>query len=342
MNLVLILPRERDILLQRRFKLAEDKAVIMHALDSDVFYYLCAKTDWATGRIGERSKLSYARIAATLSEDIPRKPKRSLRRVTRKCVHNSVKRLIKAGLLISASISELEKNRLVLDRPLWLAVLATHHSSTNADRRQLDALFSEFERIKVIKNSHLESGLTKGNTDQSACRYPADGTYQYNNISNTASDQKSSMTLNWQADKKYVDHFLKASGFSGSQIKKIWFGKYVQYWSQQETCRTQREWSAHFANHMQGYLLKPNFFEEVNGLLEDIEPSTAMLHRTKKSKSDTKRLTVPMMSDGAKLQAWAVARGLPTAPAGANTAAYHRLLCHQVEKRNNAQDRVHG
>jgi hypothetical protein len=73
--------------------------------------------------------------------------------------------------------------------------------------------------------------------------------------------------LTWQPDRQWVDCFLNTSGFSGKQIEKIWFGKYVQYWATQAIERTQREWSAHFAKHMQSYLLRPGYFEEVNGIV---------------------------------------------------------------------------
>ena len=258
MNLVLILPRERTILLRRRFAEHAAGEPIMHALDSDIFYHLCAKTDWETGRIGERSAVSYARIAAALNEDIPRKHK--LQQMTRKCVYNSVQRLITAGLLHSESLCGKKKNRLVLDRLFWCAMLQKDKNKSAPDRQQLGDLMAVLIKKKVINTNDLEkSSPKKGNAI-----LPADGIYQYSKdiLNYSAIGQEFSMTLTWQADKKYVDRFLQASGFSGSQIKKVWFGKYVQYWSQYaEVQRTQREWSAHFANHMQSYLLRPRYKE---------------------------------------------------------------------------------
>jgi len=343
MNLVLILPRERELLLQRRFGEHVEGEAIMHALDSDVFYYLCAKTDWKTGRIGERSAISYARIAMALSEDIPRK--HALRRVTRKCVLNSVQRLIKAKLLASVSVVTMEKKRLILDRLFWGALLRENDSSDNPDKQQLDQLLAQLSPTKEPNNSDLE----KKSPSKSNDRFPPDGPYQYNYLSNSTTDQKFIMPLSWQADKKYVDHFLQASGFSGSQIKKIWFGKYVQYWSQQRNVfRTQHEWSAHFANHMQGYLLKPNHFEKLNGMLDESDHQTTSTPRfnsfkkakkPRKAKANTKRLTVPMINDGSQLQAWAVTHGLPVATTGMDTTAYYRFLCRHTEKMMRVQER---
>jgi hypothetical protein len=308
---------------------------------ADVFYYLCAKTDWKTGRIGERSAVSYARIAIALKEDIPRNPTRLLRRVTRKCVQNSVRRLIKAGLLIRLSVNDLEQKRLVVERFFWCEMLQADMSSTNPDNRQLSLLMKTMMQLKAFSNNSLE----KEENPESIAKLPPEGTYQYKNISNCKNDQKFSMTLTWKTDKRYVDRFLQASGFSGSQIKKIWFGKYVQYWSTKpDVQRTQREWSSHFANHMQSYLLRPHYFEEVNGMLENTNDHNAKTkpirrpYRTKKASKKAHYLSVPMLSDGSQLQAWAIANGLQTAPAGADTTAYYRLLCHQVEKLNHAQE----
>jgi hypothetical protein len=140
------------------------------------------------------------------------------------------------------------------------------------------------------------------------------------------------MTLSWQADKKYVDHFLQASGFSGSQIKKIWFGKYVQYWSGETIMRTQREWSMHFANHMQSYLLRPDFFEEVNGMLDEGKKQRARKNNAKAFGATATSRKVPMLSDGAQLQTWAMTQGLPAAPVGITTTQYYQLLCNAVER----------
>jgi hypothetical protein len=234
----------------------------MHALDSDVFQYLCSHTDWATGRIGMNSTLSYAGIAATLNEDIPRKPTKALRVVKRRCVRNSAERLIKAGLLLRQSISEKNNNRLLLDRVFWVELLLTDDFATNPDSRQIAGLMTELLKNKPFNNSHLNKIRTLSNSD----RYYPVSIYKTNPLSN-AKKHVFRLSLTWQPDRKFVDCFLQASGFSGKQIEKIWFGKYVQYWSTQEIERTQREWSEHFANHMQGYLLRPGYFEEMNGIV---------------------------------------------------------------------------
>ncbi|HHL19296.1 MAG TPA: hypothetical protein ENJ33_06135 [Thiothrix sp.] len=333
MPLSLILARERDILLKRRGGDVEDKAPIMHALDSDVFYDLCAKTDWATGTIGIQSAVSYARTALTLSENIPRKSKRALRVVTRKCVHNSVQRLIKAGLLLSdsESVKEGQQNRLVLIRVFWRKCLQASHHANNPDKRQMEAFIQTW-----IAHSRCSSAtLAQHNAKKSTGRCRTDGTYKSNNIPNADFVEKFSLSLSWIPDERYVERFLQAGGFSASQIKQIWFGKYVQHWSQQPIQRTQREWSAHYANHMQSYLLRPNFFEKVNGMLE--EHSTNEIPAKHRSAG---LLTVPMIKDGTALQAWAIAHGLAAAPSGVDTMGYYRLLCQQVERMNVAKERI--
>jgi hypothetical protein len=321
MSLLIVLPRETAILSRRRAIDVEKNQPIMHAIDSDVFCYLCGKTDWASGQIGVQSKISYSRIALALTEDIPRKPNRTLRLVKRKCVYNSVQRLIKAGLLHSESVSELDKNALILRRVFWQGLLKPNHYKNNVDSQQLSGFFSE-----MLKNKHLNnSGLPTNEKSATADRYCADGIYKKPiNITN-ANSNKFQLSLTWHYDEKLVELFLKAAGFSSKQIKQVWFGKYVQYWSDEAIMRTQREWSRHFANHMQSYLLRPDYFEQVNGMLE--ENSTAV-----RSPSMRKTMTVPRLSDGAQLQVWAIAKGLPTAPVGFSTPQYYQLLCNTVER----------
>lgn len=117
-------------------------------------------------------------------------------------------------------------------------------------------------KTKPFHSSALSKNISAYNED----RYGTDSTYKSNNISN-AKNAVFRLSLTWQPDRQQVELFLNSSGFSGEQIEKVWFGKYVQYWSTQAIARTQREWSEHFANHMQGYLLRPGYFEEKNGIV---------------------------------------------------------------------------
>ncbi len=327
MSLLIILPRERAILSPRRKSDVEDNQAIMHALDSDVFHYVAAHTDWATGQIGVRSKLSYARIALALTEDIPRKPNRTLRVVKRKCIYNSVQRLIKAGLLHSESVSKLNHNALILIRVFWVALLQQNPSSNNVDSQQLLGFFAELSKFNVFNNSHLD----ENKQNAISVRYSPVGLYKKPIYINNAASDIFSLSLTWQYDENLVESFLQAAGFSTKQIKQIWFGKYVQYWSSQPIERTQEAWSRHFANHMQSYLLRPDYFEKMNGMLEEETTST--------SHSNAKRVTVPRLNDGSQLQAWAIAKGLPTAPVGFTTTQYYQLLCNAVERKRMVKER---
>jgi hypothetical protein len=251
-------------------------------------------------------------------------------------VHNSVQRLIKAGLLRSESESviECQQNRLILIRVFWRECLqadmqANNHAS-NPDKRQMEA----FIQTWIANNRCNNATLAQDNAQSSTARCRTDGTYRSNNISNAAISEKFALSLSWKPDKRYVERFLQASGFSSSQIKQIWLGKYVQHWSQQIIERTQREWSAHYANHMQSYLLRPNFFEKVNGMLED-HSTTA----TPTKQRSAGLLVVPMIKDGTALQAWAIANGFDAAPSGMDTMGYYRLLCQQVERMNVVKER---
>ncbi len=250
--MILILPSEQVRLSKRRASDINKGEVILHALDSDVFAYCCQYTDWKTGDIGMQSALSYARIALALSEEIPRKPLRHLRTVSAKQVENSVNRLVKADLFARRSLSRPQKNRLQLSRLLWCDLLMAHDCRKNTDGRQLLTMLGDLLGNKASHTSHLQSN-DESRWEQNS---NADGTYLCNYLSNSE-NRPFRLFLTWQPDREFVDLFLQASGFTGKQVKKIWFGSYVQYWSGEEKCRTQSEWSAHFAKHMQGYLLAP-------------------------------------------------------------------------------------
>ncbi len=335
MSLLIILPSERALLATRRLDDTADNKTVMHALDSDVFAYCCSQTDWASGIIGEQSTLSYYRIASALTEDIPRKPSRNLRKVNRNDVRNSVKRLVRVGVFYNESTSGEQQNALILHRPFWQALLTADSRANNPDTRQLSGFIAELLKINMFNNSDLEKS-TPRNSESS---YAADATYKATNNLTNANSTQFQLSLTWQYDENLVELFLKAAGFSVKQIKQVWFGKYVQYWSGEEIQRSQREWSLHFANHMQSYLLRPDFFEQVNGMLEDHSRSNTE-KRYPKTTRKTKKLIVPMLSDGSQLQAWAAAKGLPDAPVGASTTQYYQLLCNEVERRQQALEKA--
>ncbi len=339
MSLLIVLPSEQALLATRRLDDAADNKTVMHALDSDVFHYLCHYTDWSTGIIGRRSRLSYYRIASALTEDIPRKSSRRLRTVNRNDVRNSVKRLVRVGLFISESLNESlaeEKQfALILRRPFWQALFTTDSATNNPDTRQLSGFMSELLKRRAFNNNVLAKN-TANNSDDN---YATDATYKGSIYRTNAHSNKFQLSLTWQYDENVVELFLQAAGFSTSQIKQVWFGKYVQYWSEEAIERTQREWSLHFANHMQSYLLRPDFFEQVNGMLED-HANANTTKRSPKATRRTKRLIVPMLSDGAQLQAWAAAKGLPDAPVGASTTQYYQLLCNEVERRQQSLEKA--
>ena len=339
MSLLIILPSERALLATRRLDDTADNKTVMHALDSDVFAYCCSQTDWASGIIGEHSTLSYYRIASALTEDIPRKPSRNLRKVNRNDVRNSVKRLVRVGVFHNESTSGEQQNALILHRPFWQALLTADSRASNPDTRQLSGFIAELLKLNLFTNSDLAKSVSH----HPESSYAADATYKTTNNLTNAKSTHFQLSLTWHYDENLVELFLKAAGFSSKQIKKVWFGKYVQYWSGEAIKRTQREWSLHFANHMQSYLLRPDFFEQVNGMLEDHSSSNSTPNTAKrysKATRKTKRLIVPMLSDGSQLQAWAAAKGLPDAPVGASTTQYYQLLCHEVERRQQALEKA--
>jgi hypothetical protein len=57
------------------------------------------------------------------------------------------------------------------------------------------------------------------------------------------------------------------------------------------------------------------------------------------SHQQAKTLRIPNTSDGTQLQTWAVANGLPAAPAGMDTYQYHQMLNNTLEKMRITQEK---
>jgi hypothetical protein len=241
-----------------------------------------------------------------------------------------VQRLIKAGLLRSESVSKLDNNALILIRVFWVKLLQQDKSSSHIDSQPVAGFFAELKKNNVFNNNELD----EGKQNEISVRYSPDGLYKKTTYINNAASDIFSLSLTWHYDENLVESFLQAAGFSAKQIKQIWFGKYVQYWSNQPIERSQEEWSRHFANHMQSYLLRPDYFEKMNGMLEEETEATPSA-----SHSNAKRATVPRLNDGSQLQAWAITKGLPTAPVGFTTTQYYQLLCNAVERKRIKKER---
>jgi hypothetical protein len=82
---------------------------------------------------------------------------------------------------------------------------------------------------------------------------------------------------------------------------------------------------------MQSYLLRPDFFEKVNGMLEDNASPTTKSRPHPRTVSPISS-SVPRCNNGEQLQAWAMSKGLPEAEVGMSTTEYYQLLCRALEK----------
>ncbi len=122
---------------------------------------------------------------------------------------------------------------------------------------------------------------------------------------------------------QYDDFHLKPATLEKAQ-------KIVQ--QQYDIAALEAEWKACWKSTGKPELKSPDG-AFINFCKKRITTEIATTHHLKK------RLTVPNIKDGTKLQAWAVSNNLPVAPVGFNTVQYYRMLCKHVERINIAQEK---
>lgn len=285
----------------------------VHALDRQVFHALTLATEWDTGRVGGKHRISYARVAAHLSEDIPRKAIGSQQRVTGRQVRNSVDRLIRFGLF--ERISEKNADQLELVRVFWRDLVTAGKSAQNPDGRQMAATMHSLADKFDSKNKEMERSAEssrQGNGDP-------DGIYSYNNHHHTRArareDSRVKLTLDWQPD-HHCQQMLKFryGADPGDRLNPDWTREFVLYWATEGVAKTPEQWARKWVKTMIQYLRNPEFFDSINGL-KGAEKQTPKGRRVE---------PVPR-NDGALL-AWARKHGFRDARPGEETPAYRAEL----------------
>lgn len=246
--MLLVLPGELEILRD------------MRPIDRDVFYYLAERVDYDSGVIGRTRRVSYGGMALDLSErDFSRRVKETLIQHTITNVENSVKRLVKAGLLEKLSKSGVGCS-LVLSRVYWVSVYSSVKNPVAA--QLLGQLLGT--------NTNISNNInTLDNKNKSSCQSKLDpvATTSIYSINNHACEEFV-MSLDWQYSENELQMILhRAGGFKLDQVKPEWVSGFVGYWWGQGDKKrlTQQQWTAKLGANLVNYLRNPGTFENLQG-----------------------------------------------------------------------------
>ncbi len=239
----------------------------MQVIDREVFYYLCQRTNHDNGVIGGVCKVSYGGIAFDLSEKIEPGRKSNLWAVSSDDVRNSVRRLIKAGLLESSSHKGKMK-KLMLHRVFFIEYLLGCNSVKNEVTSRLPVRLTVTNNINPIKNSELRS--LDGQAYQSKLDEVTITLLQQHQQENEIKSEAFIMTLDWQPTGEDLNMILfRAFGnrYKIDDIDLAWVSEFVGYWYSQENRQyTQRQWTVKFGAKVVDYFRRPELFDKLRGV----------------------------------------------------------------------------
>jgi len=304
--MLLVLPDELEILRD------------MRPLDRDVFNYLSERVDYESGVIGRSRRVSYGGMALDLSErDVARRVKSTLLKLTSIDIENSVKRLVKAGLLERLSKSGIGC-ALILKRVYWVSL---YSSVQNPVARQMLGELLGFIKNKTTDNNELD------NKKESSCevRFGSVATTSLQHTTYSAGD-KFLMNLDWQPDNEELKKILALSGHAVENINPAWVSEFISYWyAEGERALTQRQWTVKLARLLEDYLLHPGLFEKRHGISKPVETP------------GFKNLTMPdwavLPRDDMRLVSWMRKFGYGDPPAGLDYKQARAYVQRQVDVR---------
>ena len=242
--MLLVLPNELEILKNLR------------PLDRDVFYYLAERIDFKTGIVGKARRVSYGGMALDLSEqDVARRVKATLVKISVCQAENSVKRLVAAGLFERLSLSGMKKD-LVLMRCFWSILLSGHDSVQNPVAGQLCHELLGIISLIGLNNKELQ------------LNYNLSCGSEGGSVATTSLRQSSTtpecflMTMDWEFSTDDMGLILKRAGYSLDKVNPAWVAEFVGYWwGEGKKQLSQRQWTIKLANRLIGFMGHPELFE---------------------------------------------------------------------------------
>ena len=292
-----VLPEELDILWQ------------MKVVDREVFFYLAQRTDYKTGVIGRRCRVSRGGIALDISERMEPGRRDSVLVFDCDDIKNSIRRLIKAGLYQCLS-KKVKGSDLVLSRVFLVEKLAAHQSDQKQVTQGLPDMLPSISTEIDNKNSEIEKESLVGYPSKTG-EVTRTNIHQYQQ----SDDKPFAMALDWKPVDDELNLILFRSGL-GHLLDKVdpaWLGEFVSYWwGQSGRQHTNRQWTSKLATQIIGYLRNPGLFEQQRGQRVQQEQSKQYFEKNSRALPGWAK---PPKDDNA-LSDWLRANEFGDAPAG--------------------------
>lgn len=285
-------------------------------IDRLVFDHLWQLVDDDTLTAGIKSSVSYARMAAEMSETMTRGKRNRLVIFGRDDAINAVQRLVDAGLLLRLSKSR-EDN--------------------------LAVKFVKNEVTTKLPPSYHQEILTNqsGYASQEPEGYGEVTTYLPSFHKTMRPEQsvdaaRFAMHSDWMPSEVFkarVNEAWKPNEAQARALKAKLFG-FVAYWQTKAVQFSQIEWELKlWRNDFEKLLTAPpDFMAVING-------NVTCINKARKSKSLTPALTVPEKLWGKVLQDWGLRNGFRACLPGEEDSQYRAFLRNECERRNLREER---
>ncbi len=321
------------------FILDEELDVVdqMQVLDRQVFQYLCRRTNWKTGVIGKADvcKVSYGGMSLDLSER-SKSGRRSVLTFSSADVRNSVRRLIKEGVL--ASLSGNRKGcDLMLARPILQSWLRTGKSVQNIFTISLpfNNHVNESEKDRKFKDIETNRNDSLPFNNRTFTTTPIQQHHQQG-----AANAKS-MSLDWKPNANVLAtmfHMAFGQRITPDRIDPFWKTEWISYWwSRPDVRQTDQQWNRKYATAMIRYLKKPGLFEKLHGLDEAPEQvNSRAIHKPYVETTRNLPEWAKIPKDDDKLVIWGERHGYGHGPNGYNAnqlrAHYRKMVAVRLEE----------
>lgn len=316
-----VLAVERDLLSQRW----------AHSLDELVFNRLAELTDLRNGEIGFSSRISVARLASELSEEVERKSKGCRISVSRDQCLRSINRLVKFGLFDRRS----QGKRLMLVRVFWRDFVSVCKSVQKADTTADTMKLSDSIKILswIINDLHdYKKVIHRADTTADTTHNKPTTTMGFAKQIPKNKSFRLAMDLDFVFDVDTVQKILERYGFDYLKIDKRWEAGFVSHWWANGLQINWMEWHEKYCQKMAEYFSNPSLFDSLNG--------GALV---KKPKLAGVRCLIPAVPrvDG-DLSKFAIKHGFRDANVGELTKDFRRYLIGERMRRLDKKEKSKG
>ena len=312
-----VLTEELDILWQ------------MKVVDREVFFYLAQRTDYKTGVIGRRCRVSRGGIALDISERMEPGRRDKVWLVDCDDVKHAIERLVKVGLFQRLS-KAVKGSSLVLSRVFLVEKLTEHQSAQKQVAHRLPYQLPSINAEIVNQNNEIEKETLIGCPGKPG-EVVRTNIHQYQH----SDDKPFAMALDWKPVDDELNLILFRSGLGHlfDKVDPAWLGEFVSYWwGQSGRQHTNRQWTSKLATQIIGYLRNPGLFEQQRGQRVQQEQSKQYFEKNSRALPGWAK---PPKDDNA-LSDWLRANEFGDAPAGYDYQQTRGWLRREIDKRMSA------